>query len=296
MENIKISTVCGLCGGCLRAINTTKEELNKGNSVTIFKEIVHNKNVNNSLAMLGAKTEDDITKLSPDNIAIIRAHGEPPQTFEYLRDKGIEYRDCTCPNVSAIHNKVQEYSNLGYKIILLGKHKTKMHPEVLGTVGWCNTDCVLVEDEEDISKLQSYHNDKFYLVCQTTFNMQKADLYIDKINEILTQNNCEIVVNKSICSAQKLINQHSVELAKQSDIMIVVGGKNSSNSIELYKNMSSICPSIFIENIFDYTLALKEAGLNISKSTKIGLTAGASTLKEELVELKDLIEKDIQKA
>lgn len=294
MENIKISKVCGLCGGCLRAINTTKEELSKGNSVTIFKEIVHNTNVNKSLIELGASIKEDITSLDNSSIVIIRAHGEPRQTYTYLKDNGIEYRDCTCPNVAAIHNMVVKYSNLGYKIILLGKYKQKVHPEVAGTIGWCNTECVLVETEQDLTKLDSIHNDKFYLVCQTTFNMQKADILIDKISDILKQNNCELIINKSICSAQKLINLHSVELAKESDIMIVVGGKHSSNSIELYNNVSKICPSIFVEDISNYLLELAANNIAITPTTKVGLTAGASTMKEELFLLKEQIEKDLQ--
>ena len=76
--------------------------------------------------------------------------------------------------------------------------------------------------------------------------------------------------------------------------MIVVGGSNSSNSIELFKNVSSICPSIFIEDIYSYKDALKETGLEITSQTRVGITAGASTRKEELVELKKLIEKDLK--
>ena len=294
MDNIKIAKVCGLCGGCLRAINTAKEELNKGNKVTIFKEIVHNKNVNNSLTMLGANMEEDLNKLTPNNVVIVRAHGEPPQTFEYLKNKGIKYKDCTCPNVKNIHEVVEKYKNLGYKIILLGKHKQKMHPEVLGTVGWCGGDCFLIEDEDDLNQLKNVKNQKLYLVCQTTFNINKADLLILKIQNIATKNNCELLVNKTICSAQKLINQSSLELAKQSDVMIVVGGKNSSNSLELYNNVNAVCPSVFVEDINTYKTALAEKGIEITSNTKIGLTAGASTQKEELQTLKELIVEDLK--
>lgn len=294
MENVKISQVCGLCAGCTRAIDTAVKEIESGKKVTIFKEIVHNKNVNSYLEAIGAKCEESLENLTSDSVVIIRAHGEPPETFENLKNKGIDFRDCTCFNVSKIHKVVKEYSEKGYVIIILGKHKKAIHPEVFGTIGWAKTDVVLIESNEDIEKLNELKNEKFYLVCQTTFNMKKADELISEIQEVLKSNNSELVVNKSLCSAQKTINEFSAKLAAESDIMIVVGGVNSSNSIELFKNVSSICPSIFIEDIYSYKDALKEKGLEITNQTRVGITAGASTRKEELVELKNLIEKDLK--
>ena len=293
MENIKIAEVCGFCAGCKRAIDTAVQEIENGNKVTIFKEIVHNKNVNDYLFSIGAGCENDIENLSNESLVIIRAHGEPPETYDYLISKGIEFRDCTCFNVSAIHKLVKEYSEKDYKIIVIGKHKKAFHPEVLGTVGWSKTEVVLIESAEDVLSLEKFKNEKFYLVCQTTFNMKKAGELICEIEKVLKRNSCELVVNKSLCSAQKTINEFSVKLAENSDVMIVVGGANSSNSLELFKNVSSICPSIFIEDINTYKEALKENNLSISKITRVGITAGASTRKEELVELKNLIEKDL---
>ena len=294
MENIKISQVCGLCAGCTRAIDTAVKEVESGKKVTIFKEIVHNKNVNSYLESIGAKCEESIENLTSDSVVIIRAHGEPPETFEYLKNKGIDFRDCTCLNVSKIHELVKEYSEKGYAVIILGKHKKALHPEVFGTIGWAKTDVVLIESSEDVEKLKELKNDKFYLVCQTTFNMKKADELISEIQDVLKANNTELVVNKSLCLAQKTINEFSAKLATESDVMIVVGGSNSSNSIELFKNVNSICPSIFIEDIYSYKDALKDADLEITSQTRVGITAGASTRKEELVELKKLVEKDLK--
>lgn len=293
MENVVISKICGLCAGCKRAINVSNEEIESGKQVTIFKEIVHNKNVNNSLIQKGAKFEDSLENLKYSEIVIIRAHGEPPETYEFLKSQNIPFKDCTCPNVERIHEQVFEFSKNGYYIIILGKFHKQMHPEVLGTIGWTNGKEVLIENEDDLKKLDDVKNEKLYLVCQTTFNIKKADELILKIQNITQLNNCELVVNKSICGAQKAINQASVKLAKESDIMIVVGGKNSSNSIELFKNMQNICPSIFIENINDYKSALQESDLKINKTTKIGITAGASTNRDELEELKLKIEEDL---
>ena len=293
MENIKIADVCGLCAGCKIAISTAVQEIENGKNVTIFKEIVHNKNVNAFLSSIGAKCEDDIEKLTSDDLVIIRAHGEPPETYDYFKTKGIEFRDCTCFNVEAIHKQVKQYSDNGYKIIIIGKHKKAVHPEVFGTLGWVSGDVFLVETAEDIEPIKEIKNEKFYLVCQTTFNINKTDELIFEIEKVFAQNSNELVVNKSLCGAQKTINEHSAKLANNSDIMIVVGGANSSNSLELFKNVSSICPSIFIEDIKTYKDALKKNNLVISQETRVGITAGASTRKEELYELKSLIESDL---
>ena len=292
MVSVNIAKVCGLCAGCTFAVKTTENEIRKGKSVTIFKEIVHNKNVNAYLNSIGASCEEDINKLTKNNTIIVRAHGEPPETYKYFKENNIEFVDCTCPNVAKIHDDVKHYSDLGYKIILLGKYKQKMHPEILGTIGWSSSEVFLIEDKFDLEKLRDYHNEKFYLVCQTTFNMAKADDLIVAIEKCVQNNSCTVIINKSLCNAQKAINTSSVELAKNSDIMIVVGGANSSNSLELYNNVKNYCPSIFIEDIYSYKKALMDNNIAIDGNSRIGITAGASTRKEELVELKSLIEKE----
>lgn len=293
--NIQIAEICGLCAGCKNAINTTVKELESGNKVTIFKEIVHNKNVNKYLKDMGANCIDEIDALSTDNTIIIRAHGEPPATYEYLENNGFTYKDCTCPNVTRIHNLVREHSDKGYKIIIIGKYQKALHPEVLGTIGWANTEVILIETIEDISKLDNHTDDKFYLTCQTTFNTEKAEKLITLISNKLNSNNCELIINKSLCSAQRAINESSVKLARECDIMFIVGGANSSNSLELYNNIKNYCTSVFIEDIYLYNDALVKEGITLSPNSRVGITAGASTRKEELTELRNLIERDYNK-
>ena len=255
---------------------------------------MHNKNVNNSLISKGAVFANELEELKSAETVIIRAHGEPPETYDFLNKNNISFKDCTCPRVEKIHEEVKKYADDGYFIIILGKFHKALHPEVFGTLGYANGRAILVENEDDLERVETLKNEKVYLVCQTTFNLKKADELIEIIEMILSKNNCHLVVNKSICDAQKFINLSSAELAKQVDTMIVVGGKNSSNSLELYKNMCSICPSIFIEDINDYKQAFAEIGITLSKNTKIGITAGASTQKAELEELKQLIKKDLE--
>ena len=279
---------CGLCAGCKLAIHTAKELLNKNEKVTIFKEIVHNKNVNKMLERLGADFKEDINKLNSSSVVIIRAHGEPPNTYEFLKEKNILFKDCTCFNVKRIHDQVENFYKRGYSIIIIGKHKEVLHPEVLGTLGWANNEAIVVQDEEDLKDVEKINN-KSCLVCQTTFNIKKAEKLISEIENIFKSKGLELVVDKSICSANELININSSEMAKKCDLMIVVGGKNSSNTKELYNNLKNICPTIFVENIYEYTQELENNSIVLKENMKIGLTAGASTMKEELQELKQLI-------
>ena len=200
-------------------------------------------------------------------------------------------------NVKKIHDEVALHSKNGELVAIIGKYGKKsgvIHPEIAGTIGWCESTPILIEDEEDVKQFEKIFNTKIYLVCQTTFNMEKADKFIEQIEQITSDNNCKLVVNKSICMAQKQINVFSAELAKECDAMIVVGGKNSSNTTELFNNVKNITPSVFIEDINTWQDALIEANITLSKNTKIGLTAGASTMKSELEELKQMIENKIK--
>lgn len=293
MENIEIAKVCGLCAGCKFAIKSAEDCLKTNNNVTLFKEVVHNKSVNNSLKEKGINVKNNLSDLCKDEVVILRAHGEPPETYNYLSQNEISFVDCTCINVKKIHSLVQDYSNNGYRIIIIGKYGSKsgkMHPEIFGTIGWCNGKGILIEDDSDLAKLEDLKNEKLYVVCQTTFNIEKADSLIEKIKQIATNSGCEIVINKSICGAQRAINKASVSLAKQVDLMIVIGSEMSSNSAELAKNVSTVAKTIFFEDITKIKDELIKNNITLTKDIKIGLTAGASTDTHELLWLKDVLQ------
>ncbi len=288
---IKISEICGLCAGCKYAINTALKTAKENNNVVLFKEIVHNKNVNSMLEKEGIKTVENLQEIPKNSTVILRAHGEPKSTYEFLQNNNINFIDCTCFNVKKIHEKVEEFSKKRYTIIIIGKYgKYKnIHPEVLGTIGWCNSEPILFEDLEDLECFKPEKTQKYYLVCQTTFNILKAEKIIEKLVQICKEKGTELFVNKSICSAQKLINENSVNLAKTVELMMVVGGKNSSNTIELFNKVKQHTKAVFLEDINSVFEELEKNNIELSKIAKIGLTAGASTLKEELLKLKNIL-------
>jgi len=170
-----------------------------------------------------------------------------------------------------------------------------MHPEVYGTAGYAKSKPIFIEDIEDVSKLSDLSNEKIFVICQTTFNPLTFELLQDKITQICIQNNNELIIKNTICGAQRAIQKSTLELAQNSDIMIIVGGKHSSNTLELYENIKKVCPTIHIENINDVWSELENNNLIISADSKIGISAGASTDKQELVKLKENIENYLSK-
>lgn len=290
MDQVEIAKICGLCAGCTNAIGTTLRLIDEGKDVVLFKEIVHNKNVNKMLKERGAEFCENLSDLKSEKTVLIRAHGEPKSTFEFLEKNNIDFADCTCIKVKQIHSAVEKFYNLGYRIILIGKYGKKsnvMHPEVFGTLGYCDNNAILIEDEDDLKKISRKNGEKYYLVCQTTFKSDAAEDLIEKIRRKLQP--CELVVNKSLCSFQNMILDSSRELAKTKDITIVVGGANSSNSYHLYSALAKDFKTIFIEDINSWQSELYRANIAYDKSSSFCLTAGASTQREELADLKNLI-------
>jgi 4-hydroxy-3-methylbut-2-en-1-yl diphosphate reductase len=285
---VEISKTCCLCYGAKRALDIALDNAKQGKNVVLLKELLHNKRAVSLLQNLGVKQVDCVEDLKDGDIAIIRAHGEPKETYQYFSSHNIEYIDCTCPNVKAINLLVERKDNEGYKIIIVGKygHKTgKMHPEVFGTSHHCNNP-ILVEDEEEIASIDTTFP-KYFLVVQTTFSSKKAKDFIEKIKNKIENAGKFFEYRDTTCNAQHLINKDSLDLAQKVDKMIVVGGKNSSNSIELYKNLSQVVECYFVEGI-DEVKSLSQQNVFL-KDDFVGLTGGASTVMEELLEIKEYL-------
>jgi len=288
-ESVQIAENCCLCYGSNRAFSMVKENAMANKNVVLYKELLHNKRVVKELSELGVRENESLTDFKCDDIAVIRAHGEPKSTFEYFDLNGIKYIDCTCPNVRAINKLVSVKNSEGYKIIIVGKYgkeNGQMHPEVYGTAGHCE-EPLFVQDEEDARKVDESF-EKYFLVVQTTFSNEMAEKVIKILKEKFEKVGKEFKCVNTTCNAQKEINVSSVELSKNVDIMFVVGGKNSSNTKELFINVSRYCKAFFVENIDEVKECLKENKL--TNKTKIGLTGGASTMMEELIEIKEYLE------
>ena len=290
MAKVLVSKICGLCAGALNAILKTRELAMKEKNVTLFKELLHNKNVIKELQGKGVTTKNTLEEITKNDYVIIRAHGEPKATYDCLNKRKINHLDLTCANVKAINMLAHKKDAEGYKIILIGKHgnnENEMHPEVKGTAGWCNNP-ILIENENEIKNIDMSYQ-KYFLAVQTTFNKEKAEKFIKQIKLKMEQHKKIFEFKNTICNAQKNINLASKELAEQVDIMIVIGGKNSSNTKELFNAMKEIKPTLHIEDEKDLEDLINQK--LISHNQIIGITAGASTMPEDIEKIKKIIEK-----
>ena len=274
----KISVVLasprGFCAGVVRAIETVNLTLRtKGAPVYVLHEIVHNKHVISELEAQGAIFVKELTEIPRGEICIFSAHGVSVKTEEQARELGLRTIDATCPLVTSIHQLVEKYCQQGFDVIIIGHHG---HPEVVGTAGRVNGRVHIVANKDEAEKLQISTPDKIAYVTQTTLSQED----VADIREVLESRFPAIKGPKksNICYATQNRQNAVTELARECDLILVVGSRNSSNSNRL-KDVAqkSGGTSYLIDDRDDIDPAWLK---NVSK---VGITAGASA-PERLVE------------
>lgn len=273
---IIVGKTAGFCFGVDNAVTKTQEILKQKDNVYCLGEIVHNKQVTEELEAEGLNIIDNIKKAK--NNVIIRAHGEPQETYTLAEKLGIEILDLTCPKVLRIHKIAKEYSDKGYYILLIGH---KEHPETIGTISYCGKKSEIIENEEDIErKLNNFYKTnikKILILVQTTYSLEKFNRIIEKIKKELENKEIEIKIENTICDATKIRQDETSKLSKEVDAMIIIGGKHSSNTNKLYEIAKTYCKNSFLietKNEIDIKI--------IKKFKKIGIMAGASTPKKSI--------------
>ena len=192
--------------------------------------------------------------------------------------------DYTCSNVLKIHKIAEEYANKGYYIILTGAEK---HPEVIGIKSYCGKNFSLIEKEDDVHKaIEKFENsqiEKLLIISQTTYSVAKFENITKIIKEKISEN-VELVIKNTICLATETRQKETEKLSKQVELMIIIGGKNSSNTKKLYEIAKQNCHnSISVENGKEAEETLKN--MDLSTIEKVGIMAGASTPKESIDEV-----------
>lgn len=279
--DIIIGKTAGFCFGVKNAVDNTMEELEKGEKVYCLGELVHNKQVIEELISKGAIFIDNIE--DAENKAIIRAHGVPASVYEKAKELNIEIKDLTCPKVLAIHKLAIKYSNENYYIFLVGQKK---HPETIGTISFCGENCSIIESLEDVEqKVEEFRKTKLKnvaVLAQTTISLEKFDSIVEKLKKHIKN----IEVKNTICASTRLREEETKEIAKKVECMIIVGGKHSSNSNKLYEIAKKNCENVFFVETKD-ELELKK----IKSFKSLGIMAGASTPKESIEKIVDIIKK-----
>lgn len=268
MAQIRVADSAGFCFGVDRAVKLCYEALEQNEAVATLGPIIHNQSVVDDLTRKGARIVQDVTQLHPGECVVIRSHGVSADVYRQLKEAGNPYVDATCPFVAKIHRIVEQHTAQGNFVLIAGDRK---HPEVEAIVGHCRDNYFVFEDEKALNLFfqkkmwQSYK--KLAIVAQTTYNI----LVWDKCLEVLPKDNSNIMVYDTICHATQVRQSDADKLSRQSDLMIVVGGRHSSNTVKLYHVCNQNCRSYHIEDSDElYTLDLRNA-------EKIGITAGAST-------------------
>ena len=280
---ILLGKTAGFCGGVSRAVKNSEKDLEKYKKVYCLGELVHNKEVIEELEKKGLKIINDISE-GKDRV-IIRAHGVEKSVYEKAKEMNIELLDYTCTKVLLIHDLVEEYAKNGYYIVLIGEYE---HPEVIGTYSFCGEYKSKINKVEDvpelINKIKKSNKNKILVVAQTTFNGLKFDEIVEKIRESIDEN-VKLEVNKTICNATTLRQNEAIELSKKVDLMIIIGGKNSSNTNKLYDISKRYVENAIIVETY------KEIDKEYVKTfEKIGIMAGASTPKSSIDEVIKFIE------
>lgn len=285
MSNIRVAESAGFCFGVKRAIEMAYEAIGVEPKLYSYGQLIHNKTVTDDLASKGLEIVENLDGLTEGTL-LIRSHGVGKALYDEAEGKGLKILDGTCPFVKKIHNIVHEKLPNGMGIIIVGDGT---HPEVIGINGWCENAAVILEDEEAAKTKEIPEKDRYAVVVQTTFRQAK----FDKILEILQDRGVNMEIHNTICSATEKRQTEAEELSKTVDKMIVIGGKNSSNTQKLVEICAKNCGNtVHIETICDLVLN------NFGKDDKIGITAGASTppaiIKEVVVTMSEALENAVQ--
>ncbi|MDO5156611.1 MAG: bifunctional 4-hydroxy-3-methylbut-2-enyl diphosphate reductase/30S ribosomal protein S1 [Eubacteriales bacterium] len=281
---VLLAKTAGFCFGVKRAVDTVYQEVGKGNVYT-YGPIIHNEEVIRDLEEKGVSVIDTIDELEQiqQGTIVIRSHGVDKHVYDLIQSKGLKLVDATCPFVKKIHKIVEKESSEGKQIVIIGNAR---HPEVQGICGWCFHTPVVVETEEDAENTIISCEKGVVLVSQTTFNHNK----FNKMVEIFEKKGYNITVYNTICNATEERQKETASIAKQVDAMIVIGGKNSSNTQKLYDISKKECANTYyIQTLVDLDLATFES------VSRVGITAGASTPNQIIKEVHGSMAEDFGK-
>jgi len=261
--DVRLALKAGFCFGVKRAIDMARATLDsKEGPIYSLGPLIHNPQVVSCLARMGLKEINDLGEIKEGTL-VIRSHGVGPDLLETAREKGLEIVDATCPNVRRAQDLARELSRENIQVVVVGD---KEHPEVQGIIGWTCGKAMVAENPEEAAELTAAG--PIGVVAQTTQPQENFDAVVD----ILRKTGAEVRVCNTICNATAERQKAALDLARQVDVMVVVGGKNSANT----RKLASLCHASGTR-----TYHIEEAGQMDPawfRGVKVaGLTAGAST-------------------
>lgn len=251
----------GFCYGVKRAIKTAKDNVDLSKPVCTLGPIIHNPQMVKALADEGIGTVNSVDEMDCGKI-IIRSHGVGPSVYDAIKAKGLELADATCPHVKKAQMSAKSLADEGFKVIIIGEQE---HPEVKSIKEWAGENSLVLDTEEKARNVAFVP--RLGIVAQTTFSAEA----FTKIVSILIEKSYDIRILRTICTATDKRQSAAIKLAKDVDMMLVIGGRNSANTTRLAQLCTAHCVTHHIETVDE----LQDEWFNNIK--KIGITAGAST-------------------
>lgn len=284
MQEIKLAKTAGFCFGVNRAVDLVYSILEEGKTVYTLGPIIHNPQVVSDLEKRGVVIVDEIGAVPQAAVIVVRTHGVPAAVIQAIQDKGLECCDATCPFVSKIHKIVAKQSERGDVVLIAGD---PVHPEVRGIRGHCPGESYVFNDVGQLEELLHAHPEFSYrsisAVAQTTFNIKVWENCVKKLNLVCTN----ATVFDTICNATQERQEEAIALSHTCGAMVIIGGRQSSNTAKLRDVCARNCPTFLIET------AKELSGIDFSSYSSIGVTAGASTpagiIKEVLETMSELL-------
>ena len=265
---LTVAKTAGFCFGVNRAVEMALETAKQLDQVYMLGQLIHNEAVTKKLLSLGVRYTETLDGLPEGASVIVRAHGVPRATYEAIAERGLRMVDVTCPFVRKIHRIVEEESQKGRLVMIMGDPS---HPEVVGISGWCQNAVVL----KDVAELKKYLNnvceersEPVSLVAQTTSNRTKWEIFVNTIKKVYTN----LKIFDTICNATDERQAECASVASGSEVMLVIGDGNSSNTRKLAEVAEANCSKVYRID------GARELDCRWFANVKnVGVTAGAST-------------------
>lgn len=280
---VYLAKTAGFCFGVNRAVEKVEELLANNERVYTLGPIIHNPQVVSNLESRGVRAVDSPSEVEDGGVLVIRSHGVPLSVYDELKNAHIRHCDATCPFVAKIHKIVSSASASGGTVLIAGD---ATHPEVLGIKGHCLGDVFVFSDDKELCTLlrENPHlaTDNVYIVAQTTYNTQLWQ----RCSEIAKKVCTNATVFDTICNATLSRQQEAGELSERCDLMLVIGGRHSSNTAKLLQICELHSKSFLIETAEEIPIDA------VMSARHIGITAGASTpadvIKEVVLTVSDI--------
>jgi 4-hydroxy-3-methylbut-2-enyl diphosphate reductase len=266
VETVLLAAPRGWCAGVERAVDIVRRELSSADAVYMRHPIVHNRRVVAELGALGAQVVEDLDEVPAEAIVIVSAHGAPPEVRQQAQDLGLTFVDATCPLVSKVHAEVRRFAARGYTVLVVGHEG---HVEVLGTMAQAPDATVLITTVDDVDRVVVPDPTRVAWVSQTTLSVTEAQHVAEAIRarfpDVLEP------AAEDICYATTNRQEAVMAIARDADLVLVIGSVSSSNSMRMVERVrESGTRAELVED------AAAIAALDLSGVTTVGLSSGAS--------------------